>query len=60
MTRTSSWCLADTGESEVFYDSAVTDLTFGDRQIDYDDRAQCQAILGRVHLKIRAHGRNPR
>ncbi|WP_170422802.1 proline--tRNA ligase [Ruegeria arenilitoris] len=37
--------LADTGESEVFYDSAVTDLTFGDRQIDYDDRAQCQAIL---------------
>ena len=37
--------LADTGESEVFYDSAVTDLTFGDREIDYDDRAQCQAIL---------------
>ncbi|WP_170466339.1 proline--tRNA ligase [Ruegeria arenilitoris] len=37
--------LADTGESEVFYDSAVTELTFGDRQIDYDDRAQCQAIL---------------
>ncbi len=37
--------LADTGESEVFYDSAVTDLSFGDRQIDYDDRAQCQAIL---------------
>ena len=37
--------LADTGESEVFYDSAVTDLTFGDRDIDYDDVAQCQAIL---------------
>ena len=37
--------LADTGESEVFYDSAVTDLTFGDRQIDYDDVAQCQGIL---------------
>ena len=37
--------LAETGESEVFYDSAVTDLTFGDRQIDYDDKAQCQAIL---------------
>ncbi len=37
--------LADTGESEVFYDSKVTDLTFGDRAIDYDDRAQCQAIL---------------
>ena len=28
--------LAETGESEVFYDSAVTDLTFGDRAIDYD------------------------
>lgn len=37
--------LADTGESEVFYDSAVTDLTFGDRDIDYDDVAQCQSIL---------------
>ena len=37
--------LADTGESEVFYDSQVTDLTFGDRDIDYDDRAQCQAVL---------------
>ena len=37
--------LAETGESEVFYDSAVTDLTFGDREIDYDDKAQCQAIM---------------
>ncbi len=37
--------LAETGESEVFYDSQVTDLTFGDRDIDYDDRAQCQAVL---------------
>jgi len=37
--------LAETGESEVFYDSAVTDLTFGDRDIDYDDVAQCQAVL---------------
>ncbi len=37
--------LAETGESEVFYDSAVTDLTFGDRQIDYDDVAQCQGVL---------------
>jgi prolyl-tRNA synthetase len=37
--------LADTGESEVFYDSAVTDLTFGDRQIDYDDVDQCQAVM---------------
>lgn len=37
--------LADTGESEVFYDSAVTDLTFGDRDINYDDVSQCQAIM---------------
>ena len=37
--------LAETGESEVFYDSAVTDLSFGDREIDYDNVDQCQAIL---------------
>jgi len=37
--------LADTGESEVFYDSAVTDLTFGDREIDYDSVEQCAAIM---------------
>lgn len=37
--------LAETGESEVFYDSEVTDLTFGDREIDYDDVAQCQGVL---------------
>jgi prolyl-tRNA synthetase len=37
--------LAETGESEVFYDSAVTDLTFGDREIDYDDKAQCAGIM---------------
>ncbi len=37
--------LAETGESEVFYDSEITDLRFGDRQIDYDDHAQCQAVL---------------
>ncbi|MBD3662713.1 proline--tRNA ligase [Sulfitobacter aestuariivivens] len=37
--------LAETGESEVFYDSAVTDLTFGDRDIDFDDVAQCAAIM---------------
>ncbi|MEL6521013.1 MAG: proline--tRNA ligase [Pseudomonadota bacterium] len=37
--------LAETGESEVFYDSAVTDLTFGDRDIDFDDVAQCKSIM---------------
>ncbi|MHA6344113.1 proline--tRNA ligase [Roseivivax sp. CAU 1761] len=37
--------LAETGESGVFYDSAITDLRFGDRTIDYDDRDQCRAVL---------------
>ena len=37
--------LAETGESEVFYDSAVTELTFGDRDIDYDDHAQCAGVM---------------
>ncbi|MGR3615006.1 MAG: proline--tRNA ligase [Paracoccaceae bacterium] len=37
--------LAETGESEVFYDSAVTDLSFGDREIDYNSVEQCQSIL---------------
>ncbi|MEP6020801.1 MAG: proline--tRNA ligase [Paracoccaceae bacterium] len=37
--------LAETGESEVFYDSEITDLKFGDRDIDYDDHAQCAAVL---------------
>ncbi len=37
--------LAETGESEVFYDSAVTDIRLGARDIDYDDKAQCRAIM---------------
>ncbi len=37
--------LADTGESEVFYDSEITDLKFGDREINFDDHAACQAVL---------------
>ncbi|TDK41041.1 proline--tRNA ligase [Antarcticimicrobium luteum] len=37
--------LAETGESEVFYDSQVTDLTFGDREIDYSSVEQCQSVL---------------
>ena len=36
--------LAQTGESEVFYDSQVPDLKLGDRAVDYDDRAQVAAI----------------
>ncbi|MDO5605513.1 MAG: proline--tRNA ligase [Paracoccus sp. (in: a-proteobacteria)] len=37
--------LADTGESEVFYDSEITDLKLGARAIDYNDEGQCQAVL---------------
>ncbi|MEM9855227.1 MAG: proline--tRNA ligase [Pseudomonadota bacterium] len=37
--------LAETGESEVFYDSQITDLKFGTRQIDYDDVAECESVL---------------
>jgi len=36
--------LAQTGESEVFYDDRVTGLKLGDRAVDYDDRAQVAAI----------------
>jgi len=37
--------LADTGESEVFYDSQITDLKFGQREIDYTNVEQCRAVL---------------
>ncbi len=37
--------LAETGESEVFYDSEITDLKFGDRQIDYNNVEQCEGVL---------------
>jgi len=36
--------LAQTGESEVFYDDRVTGLTLGAREVDYDDRAQVAAV----------------
>lgn len=36
--------LADTGESEVFYDSAILDLKLGEREVDYDNWDQCAAI----------------
>ncbi|TMV61559.1 proline--tRNA ligase, partial [Thioclava sp. BHET1] len=36
--------LATTGESEVFYDEAVTELKLGAREIDYDDKAQVAAV----------------
>ena len=37
--------LADTGESEVFYDSAITDLKIGDRDVDYDSYEDCATVL---------------
>ncbi|MGG7568608.1 proline--tRNA ligase [Rhodovulum sp. DZ06] len=36
--------LAETGESEVFYDKAIEDLHLGDRAIDYADREQLEGI----------------
>jgi len=36
--------LASTGESEVFYDAAVTELRLGAREVDYDDREQVAAV----------------
>ena len=37
--------LAETGESEVFYDAAVTDIRLGERDIDYDSVDQCRAVM---------------
>lgn len=37
--------LADTGESEVFYDAEISDLKFGERAIDYDSHEECHAVL---------------
>jgi prolyl-tRNA synthetase len=37
--------LAPTGESQVYYDRAVTDLALGDRAIDYADRGQVGEIV---------------
>ena len=36
--------LAETGESEVFYDAAIEDLHLGDREVDYGNAAQLAAI----------------
>ena len=36
--------LASTGESEVFYDQAVTELKLGTREVDYDNRAEVEGI----------------
>ena len=36
--------LADTGESEVFYDSAILEMNLGDREVNYDSVDECAAI----------------
>jgi len=45
--------LAATGESEVFYDEAVTELKLGARTVDYDDRA-CVAAICREFTSLYA------
>ena len=37
--------LAETGESQVFYDKEITDLSLGDRNIDYSDQQAIAAIV---------------
>ena len=37
--------LAETGESEVFYDRTVTDLKLGDREVDFSNVQECQGIF---------------
>jgi prolyl-tRNA synthetase len=37
--------LAPTGESAVYYDRAVTDLTLGDRSVDFSDHGQVSEIV---------------
>lgn len=36
--------LAETGESEVFYDSAILDMKLGDREVDFDSVEECASI----------------
>jgi prolyl-tRNA synthetase len=36
--------LAQTGESEVFYDDRVTGLKLGNREVDYDNRAEVEGV----------------
>ena len=37
--------LADTGESEVYFDSSILNLRLGDRRVNFDSREQCAAIM---------------
>ena len=44
-TRMNSWCWRDRRDARCSYDSEITDLRFGDREIDYESRAECQSVL---------------
>ena len=37
--------LAETGESEVFFDKSILNLSLGDRQVDFENKDQCQEIF---------------
>ncbi|MCE2522802.1 MAG: proline--tRNA ligase [Rhodobacteraceae bacterium] len=37
--------LADTGESEVFFDSAISELNLGGRSVDFNNWQECAAIV---------------
>ncbi len=37
--------LADTGESEVFFDTSILDLNFGQTQVDFDNAEDCQQVV---------------
>ena len=37
--------LADTGESEVYFDSSILELRLGDRDVDFDSRDECASIM---------------
>ena len=52
--------LAPTGESAVFYDRAVTDLTLGDREVDYRRPGPGERDRRHLDRALRPHRRAPR
>jgi len=37
--------LAETGESEVFYDNRILDLAFGNKEVNYEQRSECAGLV---------------
>ena len=37
--------LAETGESEVFYDDRILDLAFGNKEVNYEQRNECAGLV---------------